>query len=178
MRSKDLLSLDHKLLLGALDVLLAIAAQAERGEKVDRKDVEAVLEFLNGFGDRHHQGEEEDVLFPALRDCAGTRYEELGGLVFEHNRQRSLIIGIQESLLAKKTEDFVYYARRLNEMLRGHILTEEERLFALIDTSFQPAEDARVAAEMQNFDRAWQKAKLPGQLQSLAKMQLKYLARA
>jgi hemerythrin-like domain-containing protein len=170
--------MDHKLLLGALDVLLAIAKQTERSGKVDHKDVEAILEFLNGFGDRHHQGEEEDVLFPALRCCAGSNYEELCGLVFEHNRQRSLIIGIQESLLAKKTSDFVYYARRLNDLLRGHILTEEERLFPLIEASFAPAQDERVAAEMHRFDKAWQKAKLPGQLQSLAEMELKYLARA
>jgi hemerythrin-like domain-containing protein len=178
MRSKDLLSMDHKLLIGALDVLLAMADQAERDEKINQKDVETILEFLNGFGDRLHQGEEEDVLFPALRYCAGSNHQELCALVFEHNRQRSLIHGIQESLLAKKTNDFIYYVRRLNEMLRTHILAEEQKLFPLIDAAFQPAEDERVAAEMRGFDKAWQQAKLPGQLQSLAEMELKYLTRA
>jgi len=172
------LALDHKLLLGALDVLSAIAKQAQRGQSVNHNDVGIVLEFLNGFGDRHHQGEEEDVLFPALLERAASDYPELGALVFEHNRQRSIIDGIQESLLTKNDADFVYFAQRLNETLRSHIVAEEEKLFPMIERALPPADDERVAAEMQRFDKAWQVSKLAEQLRSLAEMELKYLARA
>src|SRR5688572_18712383 len=170
MKSTDLLRADHKNILGALDVLAEIAERAEWGERVNQKDVESVLHFLKGFGDRHHQGKEEHVLFPALRDSAQKNCHELCTLVFEHDRQRSLVEGLSESMVTKHTKDLVYYAKRLNEILRAHIKEEEERLFPLVDSALSTTEDEIVAVDMRAYDRVWQERELSTQLRKLADM--------
>ena len=177
MKSTDLLLEDHKNILGALDVLAEIAGRAERGQIVNQEDVESILDFLKGFGDQHHQGKEEHLLFPALlRDRAQKNYPELCALVFEHDRHRSLVEGLSESMVTKHTKDLVYYAKRLNEILRAHIKQEEEGLFPLVDSALSTAEDEIVALDMQAYDSVWQERELSTQLRKLADMKSKYLA--
>jgi hemerythrin-like domain-containing protein len=178
MKSTDVLREDHKHLLRALNILMEIAAHAERDQSADPKALKTLLEFLEGFGDRHHQGKEESVLFTALlRDQEQKNYQKLCALTFEHNRERSLVIGLQDSVLTKNSRDFVYYAKRLNDTLRAHIKEEEEVLFPLVESTLSPAEDERVLREMKSFDTAWQEAQLSSQLRSLADMESKYLSK-
>jgi len=54
MKSTDLLSQEHKLILRALDVLDALASMEARGE-FDEDAVDRVLDFLRWFADAHHQ---------------------------------------------------------------------------------------------------------------------------
>ena len=81
-------------------------------------------------------------------------------------------------MLTKNTRDFVYSAKRLNDILRAHIKEEEEVLFPLVESTLSPAEDERVLREMKAFDTAWQDSKLSSQLRSLANMESKYLSKA
>jgi hemerythrin-like domain-containing protein len=177
MKSTDLLRDDHKHMVAALDVLTQMVARAGTNQSVNDSDVQRILKFFEYFGDRHHQGKEESVLFPALlQDRTQKNYERLCSLVFEHNRQRSLIEGLGESLLSKNTKDFSYYATRLSSILREHIREEEEVVFPLVESTFTAAEDDRVALEMQHYDAAWQATELTSQLQVLAEMKSKYLS--
>jgi hemerythrin-like domain-containing protein len=177
MKSTDLLLEDHKHLIAASDVLAQMAESVEGGQAVSEGDLADLLRFLNEFGDRHHQGKEEGVLFPALLvDPAQKHYHRLSGLIFEHERQRSLIEGLYDSLFTKNNKDFIYYARRLKEVLRGHIREEEEMLFPLVETTLSAADDGRIELEMKAYDKAWQERELSGHLRRLSDMELKYLA--
>jgi len=162
MKSTTLLIEDHKHMLRALRVLEAISMSAECGHPTNESDVRDIVEFLVGFGDRIHQGREESILFPALlRDNAQKHYPELYGLIFDHNRQRSLIEGLQESMLSKEKKVFVYCARRLVGILRHHIQEEEDSLFPLANSTLSPDEDACVAADMEAQDKAWHDENIP-----------------
>lgn len=179
MKSTVVLREDHRHLLTALNILAEMAAQGERAQSVNEKDLETLLVFLKGFGDRHHQGKEESVLFPALlRDREQKNYQKLCALTFEHNRERSLVGGLWDSILTKNTRDFVYYAKRLNDILRAHIKEEEEVLFPLVESTLSPTEDELVVREMKAFDTAWQETELPSQLRNLSDMDSKYLSKA
>ena len=177
MKSTDMLRDDHRHMVAALDVVTEMAARAGTNQEIDTADVNRMLKFFRDFGDRHHQGKEESVLFPALlHDPMQRNYERLCCLVFEHDRQRSLIEGLEESLLTKNTKDFSYYATRMSTILREHIKEEEEVVFPLAESTLTAAEDERVAAEMKHYDAAWQATQLAGELQVLADMESKYLA--
>jgi hemerythrin-like domain-containing protein len=153
-----------------------MAALVERGQQPNEKDVQAILEFLGGFGDRVHQSREESILFPALlRDSGQKNYRELNGLIFEHNRQRSLIEGLQESVLTKDRKDFVYCAGRLVEILRQHIEEEEETLLPLADSTLSRDEDERVEADMKRQDKLWQDQNIPRLLRGLDELESKYM---
>src|SRR4029453_7614220 len=122
----------------------------------DETDVRKLLEFLDGFGDRIHQGREEGILFPALlRDRAQKNYQELSSLIFEHDRQRSLIAGLQDAMLTRTNRDFMYCANRLVQILRQHIQEEEKTLFPLVGSTFSRDDDARVVEDMKTQDKAW-----------------------
>ena len=177
MKSTEFLLQQHKHLIAASDVLSEIAGNVEGGHSVNEADLADLLRFLEEFGDRYHQGVEEGVLFPALMlDPAQKHYHRLHGLIFEHERQRSLIEGLHDSLFTKNNKDFVYYARRLNEVLRAHIKEEEEVLFPLVESTLSVADDDRVALEMKAFDTAWQERELNDLLRRLSAMKSKYLA--
>jgi len=138
--------------------------------------VQDILDFLGGFGDRVHQGREEGILFPALLlDHEQKNYRELCSLIFEHNRQRSLIQGLQESLLAKDKKDFVYCANRLVEILRLHIGDEEETLLPLANSTLSSDQDERVEADMKKQDEVWQQQNIPLLLGRLDQLESKYV---
>jgi hemerythrin-like domain-containing protein len=175
-KSTTLLLQDHKRLLQVLNVLDHMAASAKRGQTLDETHVKDVLEFLQDFGDAHHQGKEEAVLFPALLYGPNQKnYRELCALIFEHNRQRSLIEGLQDSAITGKTEKFIFYATRLTGILRTHMQQEEDILFPLVEATLSPAEDDRVVTAMKAYDRQWQDRELLRLLGKLDRLEAEYL---
>jgi|SoiMethySBSTD1v2_1073268.scaffolds.fasta_scaffold10087_3 hemerythrin-like domain-containing protein len=175
MKSTALLMEDHKLMLRVLNVLAEMASSAEREHCVNQEDVKDVVDFLRGFGDRYHQGREEGVLFPALlRASPQQNYEELAGQIFEHNRQRSLIDGLHDSIHTKKTKEFIYCARHLNLMLRSHMEQEDNTVFRLVDSTLSAAEDEQVAKDIGVYDQYWQDHELFGLLRRLERLEEKY----
>jgi hemerythrin-like domain-containing protein len=179
MKSRNLLWEDHGQILRVLNVLEEMAARVQRGQEPNEKDVKGVVAFLKGFGDSHHQGKEEFVVFPALLRGAGQKnHRELCHLVFEHNRQRSLIDGIADSMLTGKRKDFVYCAGNLVKILRTHLKEEDDVLLPLMESILSPADDERVVNDMKGYDRQWQDKELSGLLQSLNDLESKYLRKA
>ena len=176
MKSTALLLQDHKYMLRALKVLEEMAVLVERGRKPNDQDVQDIVEFLEGFGDRIHQGREESILFPALLQDPGQRhYNELHGLIFEHDRHRSLMEGLHDSVLMKDKKDFPYYALRLVNVLRHHITDEEQRLLPLADSTLSQADDERVLRDMKVFDKAWQDQNLHRLLRRVDDLESKYV---
>jgi len=167
MKATELLKEDHGRILRALNVLEKMATRAEREKTLDPRAVEDIVAFLQVFADRHHQGKEEGILFPALlQDRTQKNYDNLCCLIFEHNQERYLVEGLGESIQTKNTREFVYCASRLIESLRSHIEKENLILFELADSVLSPIDDKRVAAEMQKFEQ-------PGQRKVLADLLIK-----
>lgn len=177
MKSIDLLLDDHRHLMLASGILDEMAANVERGQAVSEDDLANLFGFLQEFGDRHHHGLEEGVLFPALlKDSEQKNYHQLCSLVFEHERQRFLTEGLRDSLLTKRTKDFTECARRFSDVLRRHLQQEEETFFPLVESTLSKEDDERVEQEMKAYDKAWQDSELGGHLQRLSAMESKYLA--
>jgi hemerythrin-like domain-containing protein len=178
MKATDHLMKDHKYILRALNVLEQMAEAADRGEPVVAHEVEDILQFLQLFADRHHQGKEESILFPAiLQDGHQGEYPKLCHMVFEHNQERSLVEGLEDSLRTKKTRDFVHFAGRLVHILRTHIYKEDHILFELADSILSPATDELVARELEDFERSWRQTVFTGLLTRLDNLEWKYLGR-
>ncbi|HEX4997954.1 MAG TPA: hemerythrin domain-containing protein [Terriglobia bacterium] len=177
MESTRLLLEDHRHILRALDILEEMASRARHGRKPDERDVEDLLEFLDGYGDRLHQGREEGFLFPALIDHKQKHYTKLSQLSFEHDRQRSLIRGLHESTLSASSKDFVFCATRLVELLRAHMKEEEAALFPLAESTLSQQDDAQTAGEMMEHDKPWRDDNVPELLQLLDRLESIYLGK-
>ena len=149
MKATDLLMREHKYIIRALNVIQQMASNVEHGKALDDRDVEDIIRFLRLFADEHHQGKEEAVLFPAMLKASDPGHlATLRWMTFEHDQERSLVEGLEDALRTKKGKDFVYFAERLNHILRTHIHKEDHILFELAGTCLSPGEDERVACEL------------------------------
>jgi hemerythrin-like domain-containing protein len=175
MKATNHLKDDHKQILRGLNVLEQLGARAARGEPIDGQDVEDILRFLQRFVDSHHQGKEESILFPAmLRDGNQDEYPRLSQMVFEHNRERSLVEGLEDSLRTKKAADLAHFACRLVDILRTHIDKEDHVLFELVDSILSPQKDELIARELENFESTWRQNAFPELLKRLTELECKY----
>src|SRR6185295_2569618 len=176
MKATRLLMDEHEYILRAIAVIDGMAARVADGEMPDERDVETVHKFLRFFGDGHQQEREESVLFPALLKAShAEEYACLCQITFEHNQQRSLLDGMEDALKTHKERDFVYYAKRLGELVRAHIKSEEEQVFKRADAILSAEEDERLAQELAAYDSPYQAGRLGVLLQRLVAMEVKYV---
>jgi hemerythrin-like domain-containing protein len=175
MKATLILMEEHKYILRALGVITEMADRVANGEEADDRDVDCILQFLQAFGDDHHQEKEEAILFPALLKASNAEEHEcLCQITFEHNQQRSLLEGIEDALRSRKGKDFVYYARRLAELVRIHIQTEEEQVFKHADALLSVEEDERIANELASYDSPHRAERLRDLLKRLVALEFKY----
>jgi hemerythrin-like domain-containing protein len=175
MKATSILMEEHRYILRCLDVICEMADGVANSEPLDDRDVDCVLEFLSAFGDRHHQEKEESILFPALLKAShDEEYHSICQTTFEHNQQRSLLEGIEEALRSRKGNDFVYYARRLAELVRAHVHCEEEEVFKRADAILSAEEDDRIARELATYDSPHLAERLRQLLKRLVVLELKY----
>ncbi len=172
MKCTDVLTKEHKIILRAVAVLDHMAARVEKGQAVDAQDIETILRFLRAFADDHHQAKEESALFPELRRTSAVNEPAVRQMLFEHDRERSLVEGLEDSLRTKKGTAFVQFAVRLSDLLRNHIHKEDKILFEVVDRSLSPEQDERVTKELNQF-----KAK-DDWLGDLRRLEWTYLRRA
>jgi hemerythrin-like domain-containing protein len=175
MRVSDVLKEEHRHILRALDVLEAMAARISHGEALNKRDAKDIVSLLNGFADRHHQGKEEAVLFPALLEDRGQKhFDKLCHLLFEHDQERSLAGGLEEAVETSNVKEFLFCAEQLIRKTRAHIDSEDRVLLPLADSVLSPGENDRVAGELRNFDHVWQLQVLGHLLERLDEMEREY----
>ena len=151
MRCTDLLIQDHKIILQCLNILDDMASRVQNEQPVEIEDAHAILRFLRVFEDDHHQTKEESALFPELRRTAAAQEQPVRHMLFEHAQERSLVEGLEDSVLTKKGMEFVHFANRLTSLLRNHIFKEDNILFEIVQRSLSPEQDEKVAAELNKF---------------------------
>jgi hemerythrin-like domain-containing protein len=175
MKVSDVLKEEHRQILRALDVLEGMATRISHGEALNKPDARDIVSLLNGFADRHHQGKEEAILFPALlHDRNQEHHGKLCCLAFEHDQERSLAGGLEEAVETNNIREFLFCAEQLIHKTRGHIETEERVLLPLADSVLSPIDADRVAADLRGFDRAWQVQVLGQLLKRLDEMETWY----
>ena len=172
----ELLVAEHKTILRAIDVLCVVGRQTSDGQKLNREDINGLLEFFRVFADELHQGKEESALFPAFTAaCERSEIEPVRHMLFEHETDRSLTEGLEDALLTSNTAEFVDYAARLSEMLRTHIYKEDNILFDMMDKGLSSEADAHVLHDFQAFDRDFTDRGHDKLLHRLRMLEWKYL---
>ena len=171
MKCTDVLIKEHKIILRALDVVDQMAARVAEHQPVDVEDVETLLQFLRKFADDVHQAKEESALFPELMRTSAATEPALKQMLFEHDKERSLVEGLEDSLRTKKGVEFAQFASRLTDLLRNHIHKEDFILFEIVDRSLSPEQDDRVTAALNQFQIS------PELLADLRRLEWTYLRR-
>jgi hemerythrin-like domain-containing protein len=152
MKCTDLLTQEHKTILRGLDILDHMAARIEEDQPIAVEDVETILRFLRAFADNQHQAKEESALFPELLRTSAANDAALRQMIFEHDQERSLVEGLEDSLRTKRGMEFVHFANRLTGLIRTHIRKEDNILFPMAERCLSPEQDERVTTELNKFE--------------------------
>jgi hemerythrin-like domain-containing protein len=175
MKSTNLLTQEHKLILRALDVLDAMAGLVDSGGKVDEVDVDRLFDFLRWFADAHHQAKEETILFPALKAAATEEDRPIQHMMFEHTQERESVENMEKDLRLGQLSDFTSHAGRFSSTLRNHIYKEDEILFVAADSLLDAERDEAICEQLDHFETPLDKRMLQQKLQDLHSLEWKYL---
>jgi len=175
----DLLVTEHKTMLRAINVLVEMARRAVVERKLDKEDASALIEIFRVVGDDWHQGKEEGALFPVFTaGCERADVASVRHMLFEHEQDRSMMVGIEDALQRSDATEFSDLATRLAEILRTHIYKEDNILFEIIDKSLSPDDDIRVVNQFEAFDREFKERGQDKLLHRLRMLEWKYLSKA
>ena len=142
---------EHRLIEKILEVLAALANDAEQGTGPDPARARDTLTFFREFADRCHHGKEERHLFPRLAEHGyGPQMGPVAVMLSEHDQGRAYLRAVGEALenldAPGTRARFAQAARGYVELLKGHIYKEDNILFRLADSCFTD-EDQRTVAE-------------------------------
>src|SRR5215475_15307572 len=175
-RCIDILTNDHKTMLRAADVLGAMSEGAEDKGHFSPEDVERILRILRLFGDDYVQAKEEGALFPVFSNlCDFSQYAAVRNMVLEHERDRSLIEGMEDAIRRSSAYQFAEYSSRLAVFLRTHVYKEEDLLFDTINRSLTPDDVARVVPEFADDASEFQRLHDQEVMHDLRVLEWKYL---
>ena len=175
MKSTDLLTQEHKLILRALDVLDSVTEPIQKGAPPASDDVDKLLDFLRWFADAHHQAKEERILFTAVKACAAAEDRPVRHLMFEHDQERKSIEELEKELRVGQLPQFVASAERLSSTLRNHIYKEERLLFPEVDKLLSGPEDEAIVRQLEQFETPMDRHTLEYKLKELHELEWKYL---
>lgn len=130
---------EHEVILRVLSAFERMLKSAESGAAPDRQAVSKAVEFFRGFADGCHHAKEEDCLFPALeRAGLPTQGGPVGIMLEEHEQGRAYIREIargNEEDTPEARKRLVDHGWGYVQLLRAHILKENEILFPLAEKS-------------------------------------------
>lgn len=147
MQATRQLKEEHKAVKQALKTLEKVCKKLDKGEKVDQRHLDGLLDFLRTFVDKCHHSKEEDVLFPAL-EKSGVPNEggPIGMMLIEHDTGRGFIKGMVEG------KDFTENARSYIALLNDHIDKEDNILYMIADMHISPEEQKNLLKEFDKIE--------------------------
>jgi len=150
---------EHEVILKVLDCF-EIALRTAGGKRVvTRAEFGPFVDFFRDFADRCHHCKEEDRLFPCLERCGMSReHGPIAVMLHEHELGRAHVRAIAEALPSANEGDAAAVDLVLREggafieLLRSHILKENEVLFQMADGMIPDPERAVLADEYAKAD--------------------------
>lgn len=140
MKATQQLKDEHQGVLLSLSILEKINLKLKKGEKVDSKHLEQLLEFIRVFVDKCHHGKEEDLLFPAM-EKVGIPNEggPIGMMLEEHNLGRNYVKNFAQAVEDFKKGDpkagkkIIQNTSGYIALLKDHIDKEDNILYMIAD---------------------------------------------
>lgn len=160
MQPTDLLSQDHRVIERVLNSLDTAAARLHAGAAVRPAYFIEAAEFIKGFADGCHHRKEEEHLFPAMEEAGFPRFGgPIGVMLAEHEDGRRYTAGLRaaaERLAGADkgaVSDVVENARGYVELLRQHIMKEDNVLFTMARRALPPEVQDELLHAFERVDR-------------------------
>ena len=156
----QILRKEHDAILRMIDATEQTARKLDRGAAVPAEVLSNLQEFFQLFADRCHHGKEEDLLFPLLEKKGLPRIGgPVGVMLMEHEEGRALVRTMAEAAKAyangsrEAGTKWAGAARKYAELLRQHIMKENEVLFVMTERLLSDEEQNKLAAAFETLEQ-------------------------
>jgi hemerythrin-like domain-containing protein len=147
LKPTEALMTEHRAIERMLAVLETAAERLENGQPVRPELFREAVDFVRNFADRCHHGKEEENLFPRMQERGVPRDGgPLAVMLFEHDEGRAHVGAIAEAIDACEGGDssaaraIAENARGYVQLLREHIMKEDNVLFPMADRLLTPGD--------------------------------------
>ncbi len=150
---------EHEAILKMLEAAEEVVHQLKRRAAVSPRTLSGLLEFLRLFADRCHHAKEEEFLLPLLEQkglpSAGG---PLGVMLLEHDQGRGFIrqMGAASEAYSRGEEGagerWLRAASGYIQLLRTHIMKENNILFPIADRLLSPAEQQTLSDAFERIE--------------------------
>jgi hemerythrin-like domain-containing protein len=150
---------EHRAIERMLAVLDAAAQRLEQGERVRPEVFRQAVDFVRNFADRCHHGKEEENLFPRM-EARGVPRDggPIGVMLFEHDEGRAFVGAIADAIDVYERDGqaaarvIAENARGYVDLLRGHIMKEDNVLFPMADRVLSPADQTELERRFEQIE--------------------------
>jgi hemerythrin-like domain-containing protein len=150
------LEFDHVHILRLTDTMEAMVKQSID----DPEHIESVINLIKSYADGIHHLKEENLLFPKMIEKGFSRDQgPLAVMLNEHVQGRNYVKGMVEGLTSYKNGDSLalksVYSNMLGyvELLRGHILKENNILFRMADQILTAEEQQELTKQFAKVEK-------------------------
>ena len=140
MRPTDILMGEHRVIEQVLNCLEEMAVRCAQGQALDGSAARQAVDFFQTFADHCQHAKEENHLFPLMEARGFSRSQgPTGVMLAEHELGRECLRGMAAVIDRASEGDadalrlFADQARNYVDLLRLHILKEDQRLFPMAD---------------------------------------------
>jgi len=159
MKATQALMEEHRVIERIVLVLETAARNLEQGQPVRPGLFIEVTDFVRGFADGCHHQKEEGILFKSLEESGmPVQGSPIGVMLFEHEQSRQYTRGLREAaqqlesgdkaMTGKVIENALGYA----ELLRQHIMKEDQILFPMADQMIPPEKHEQIWEDFEHFE--------------------------
>ncbi len=159
MRPTQVLSSEHRVIEVVLDCLDQLLVRTTMTDKLDKDAAEQFVDFIRTFADGCHHGKEEKHLFVALEQKGASRETgPVAVMLHEHELGRSYVRQMAENIEGASIGDktslhlFQVAAHGYVDLLRAHIMKEDQILFPLADQLFSDSDYAEMTAQFEHVE--------------------------
>lgn len=159
-KSIDTMMREHKLIVGVLGSLQAMAGTLAAGNMVPREAVADFGRFFRDYADKCHHGKEEDRLFVKMVEAGLPRDRgPIAVMLAEHDAGRQEVRGLLEigagagPLSGGERASVVDYASRFVPLLLSHIQKEDNILYPMAQETIPAAAFEVLDQACEEFDR-------------------------
>ena len=147
MQTTQMLQDEHRIIERVLDCLERLAERCRAEGRLDAEAARDAVAFFRGFADRCHHGKEEAHLFPMMEQRGFSPDSGPTAVMRrEHQQGRELVAAMAAALdgaangAAAARDAFLQAADGFVDLLRQHIMKEDQRLFPMAEQALTAAD--------------------------------------
>lgn len=148
MKPTEKMSEEHKHILKVVSSLEKECAKLKNGSDINKEFFAKAIDFVRNYADKFHHAKEEDILFVELnKEGVLTHCNPTHQMLHEHDLGREFIKNLETGVTQNDKEKVIENAQGYAQLLKEHIMKEDDILYPMADQSLDEEAQKRLAEQ-------------------------------